>query len=114
MGPEEKKPAGPPPAGEKKPDGPPADKQIEKELDAAMAADKAKGGDVKAMPEPKLEKKEIVGGPGSIPEFLKEPPVMKKEEIVGGPGSIPEFLKEKPELKKEEIRGALVLSLSSS
>ena len=49
-----------------------------------------------------------MGGPGSIPEFLKEKPkeekkiekepVLRKEEIMGGPGTYPE---PKEEMKKE-------------
>ena len=49
-----------------------------KELDALIAADKAKN-EVKVpkvapsetMPEPEFKIKEKIGGPGSIPEFLK-------------------------------------------
>ena len=54
-----------------------------------------------------------MGGPGSIPEFLKEKPKeekkiekapepkFEKREIIGGPNSIPEFLKEKPKEEKK-------------
>ena len=47
--------------------------------------------------EPRMREEEIMGGPGSVPEFLKEKePRMREEKIMGGPGSVPEFLKEKP------------------
>lgn len=40
------------------------------------------------MPEPKFEKREIIGGPNSIPEFLKEKPKEEKK------------IEKAPELKK--------------
>ena len=61
------------------------------------------------MPEPVFKKKEIDGGPGSIPEFLKKKPEKeerkREEQIRGGPDSLPDFLKKKPmeEKRKEEF-----------
>ena len=38
----------------------------------------------------------MVGGPGSVPDFLKEggEPKVAEEPMVGGPDSVPDFLKE--------------------
>ena len=59
------------------------------------------------MPEPVFKKKEIDGGPGSIPEFLKKKPEKeerkKEEQIRGGPDSLPDFLKKKPMEEKKKV-----------
>ena len=43
--------------------------------------------------EPELVEEPMVGGPDSIPEFLKEPQMAEEQRMVGGPGSVPDFLK---------------------
>ena len=52
----------------------------------------------KQTPEPIEEP--MVGGPESVPDFLKEPkePEVIEEPIIGGPDSVPDFLKEPEEL----------------
>ena len=36
----------------------------------------------------------IVGGPDSVPDFLREPELVVEEQvIVGGPDSLPDFLR---------------------
>ena len=60
---------------------------------AKMAADKAKEGEVKVpkvaheakMPEPEFKMKQIDGGPGSIPEFLKKKPMEEEKKIEKAP-----------------------------
>ena len=49
---------------------------------------------------------EMVGGPDSVPDFLKDPqpevpPELIEEPMVGGPDSLPDFLK--PELIEEPL-----------
>ena len=76
---------------------------------AKMAADKAKGGEVKVpkvaheakMPEPEFKMKQIDGGPGSIPEFLKKKP-MEEEKKMSEPREEKKIEKApEPKIKKE-------------
>merc|ERR1712051_692957 len=57
-----------------------------------------------SVPDFLKEEEQMVGGPDSVPDFLKEEePVTVEEPMVGGPDSVPDFLKEEePELIVDE------------
>ena len=78
---------------------------------AKMEADKAKEGEVKVpkvaheatMPEPVFKMKQIDGGPGSIPEFLKKKPMEEKKEVKREPEEEKKKLEEPKERQPLEV-----------